>query len=360
MIKFMNVVMLVFLICNSASAENYDMSKKWGVGLGLGKGSIINSDLVDDNYDGAFAGSVWLRYHLNSQIAFELDYSRQAYDAQNFASDIKSNSLNVSAAYRFRSTERLRPFLQAGFGFAKLNVDGPTENKKEYDIKTRIGLEYMLKPNLALAVNGDYIFTNAGSGTGSEIHTLVPMISATYYWGASEASVSAPKAATTITKKETAVVSAAIPAVVDGDSDGDGILDSKDKCKGTLKGQTVTEYGCTAEEKLEFSLNVQFSTGSSNVNSDFITDLNEFSEFMKKYLNLSAEIQGHTDNTGSRQGNISISKARADSVVSYLVKQGVASTRLKAKGFGPDQPISGNNTDEGRTKNRRVVAKINN
>jgi outer membrane protein OmpA-like peptidoglycan-associated protein len=67
------------------------------------------------------------------------------------------------------------------------------------------------------------------------------------------------------------------------------------------------------------------------------------------------EVQGHTDNVGGDQYNLTLSQARADAVTTWLGGHGIAATRLSAKGYGRNQPIADNDSDEGRAKNRRVV-----
>lgn len=69
---------------------------------------------------------------------------------------------------------------------------------------------------------------------------------------------------------------------------------------------------------------------------------------------LKLEIQGHTDDQGSPEYNIDLSQRRAETVQQYLQLFGVAQERLKPKGYGEDQPVAPNTTEEGRAKNRRV------
>jgi OOP family OmpA-OmpF porin len=66
------------------------------------------------------------------------------------------------------------------------------------------------------------------------------------------------------------------------------------------------------------------------------------------------EVQGHTDNTGSRAVNMRLSKARADAVEKFLEANGVSPSQLTVKGYGPDKPIASNKTKDGRAQNRRV------
>ena len=69
---------------------------------------------------------------------------------------------------------------------------------------------------------------------------------------------------------------------------------------------------------------------------------------------LTVEVQGHTDNVGGDAANLRLSQQRADTVMTWLVANGVAAGRLAAKGYGLSQPVADNGTDEGRARNRRV------
>jgi outer membrane protein OmpA-like peptidoglycan-associated protein len=66
------------------------------------------------------------------------------------------------------------------------------------------------------------------------------------------------------------------------------------------------------------------------------------------------EIQGHTDDRGDHDQNVALSQARADAVRGWLIKHGIESSRLSARGYGPDRPRNPNDTPEQRAKNRRV------
>src|SRR5664280_1200211 len=66
------------------------------------------------------------------------------------------------------------------------------------------------------------------------------------------------------------------------------------------------------------------------------------------------QVQGHTDNRGTKNYNNALSEKRAAAVKNWLVKAGVDEKRLESKGFGQDKPIDSNETDTGRQNNRRV------
>jgi len=69
-------------------------------------------------------------------------------------------------------------------------------------------------------------------------------------------------------------------------------------------------------------------------------------------------IEGHTDNTGDPAYNIDLSQRRAEAVVQYLKEHGIGEERISGRGFGAEQPIEDNGTEEGRAANRRVAFTI--
>lgn len=79
---------------------------------------------------------------------------------------------------------------------------------------------------------------------------------------------------------------------------------------------------------------------------------------MQKYPSTSFIIEGHTDTSGPKAFNQTLSEKRANSVLDFLVDKGISSERLSAVGFGEDKPSSSNNTRKGRQSNRRVEFKV--
>jgi type IX secretion system PorP/SprF family membrane protein len=73
---------------------------------------------------------------------------------------------------------------------------------------------------------------------------------------------------------------------------------------------------------------------------------------------LSIEMEGHTDNNGSEEYNLQLSKNRVEAVKQFLVMNGVEEDRIKTSHFGESKPIADNSTPEGRAKNRRVIIRV--
>jgi outer membrane protein OmpA-like peptidoglycan-associated protein len=83
--------------------------------------------------------------------------------------------------------------------------------------------------------------------------------------------------------------------------------------------------------------------------------LDQLTEFLNENPKIRIEIQGHTDNIGKDAENLKLSENRSRSVFNYLVTKGINKERLTFKGFGKTMPVAGNDTEEGRAKNRRTV-----
>lgn len=149
---------------------------------------------------------------------------------------------------------------------------------------------------------------------------------------------------------------AAAPAApVDGDDDGDGVPNSRDKCPDTPRDLAVDADGCPIPVKMQ--LKVLFDFDKSEVKSIYHQELANFAEFAKQYPGVDIEIGGHTDSVGKAAYNQKLSERRAKSVRAYLVeKLGMDGARLTAVGYGMTQPIADNKTKDGRAQNRRIEA----
>ncbi|MEJ1960519.1 MAG: OmpA family protein [Gammaproteobacteria bacterium] len=139
-----------------------------------------------------------------------------------------------------------------------------------------------------------------------------------------------------------------------GDADHDGVTDDRDQCPGTPAGVAVDANGCPQKGSITLE-GVMFEYNSANLQAGSLNVLDDVADGLKKHPRLKVELQGHTDSKGPDAYNLTLSQKRADAVRAYLLKDGVPSTQITAKGYGEGQPIADNKTDEGRAKNRRVV-----
>ncbi|CDS98276.1 OmpA family protein [Sphingobacterium sp. PCS056] len=155
------------------------------------------------------------------------------------------------------------------------------------------------------------------------------------------------------------------------DDDGDGVANKFDKCPNTPSGVQVDGAGCPILVKNETKIvekvitetdrrtvdeaikNLEFETGKSVIRANSYNSLNKVAALLVE-KDFSLKLAGHTDNTGSLELNLRLSKERAEAVKAYLVSKGANPSRIEATGYGPNQPIASNKTAEGRQQNRRV------
>ncbi|MGO1375643.1 MAG: OmpA family protein [Psychrobacter sp.] len=148
------------------------------------------------------------------------------------------------------------------------------------------------------------------------------------------------------------------------DSDGDGVIDSMDACPGTPMNVVVDERGCPVPvditDELKMELRVFFDNDKSAIKDQYQPEIAKVAEKMREYPNSTARVEGHASKTGpSARYNQRLSEARAVAVKSMLTNEfGIAPNRLSTVGYGYDNPIAPNDTEEGRAMNRRVYAII--
>ncbi len=123
------------------------------------------------------------------------------------------------------------------------------------------------------------------------------------------------------------------------------------------KGEPTTVNVETKEIKVgeEYRLNdINFASNSTELNDKTKFIIKEFSGFLKKNPKLKISINGHTDNVGDDNANLTLSGNRAKAVYEYLVSLGISADRMEHKGFGEKVPLASNNSEFGRSKNRRT------
>jgi outer membrane protein OmpA-like peptidoglycan-associated protein len=95
------------------------------------------------------------------------------------------------------------------------------------------------------------------------------------------------------------------------------------------------------------------------IQNNYSDALNQVAELMKKNSNYTLEIEGHTDNTGDPAKNMDLSQRRANTIKKYLVTKGIDEKRITSTGFGDTRPLVTNDSEENKSKNRRVEFKVN-
>jgi outer membrane protein OmpA-like peptidoglycan-associated protein len=153
--------------------------------------------------------------------------------------------------------------------------------------------------------------------------------------------------------------------VVNDDTDGDGVKNAVDRCP-DVAGSAEFE-GCpppppkveVKKDTIDLNEPVFFEMGSAEIQARSSALLDAIAEALAINPDLArVRVEGHTDDTGYRESNLKLSRARAKAVVAALIKRGVDKSRLKSRGLGQRVPLVPNDSDENRSRNRRVELHI--
>ncbi len=338
-IKGMVIGILCAFVAPGVKAE--DLTGRCGIGVDAGAAIPVGGAFVRDNGDVGPAAGVFLRHGFSSHWGAALGYENLSFD-----NNLKVDNVLLSGIYSFMPEKRWTPTALVGAG---LGAGIGNRDFNDFAAKAGLGVDYFLNSDWSVGLQAVYHFVSETGDATRVAHAIVPGANLTYYFGKDGAPAPAPKPAPVVEKKAPV------------DSDGDGVIDDRDRCPNTPRGAKVDGNGCPekAPEKVSIELKVLFDTAKSDVKPQYNDEIKQVADFMRSYPNTSAEIEGHTDSLGNHDYNVGLSQRRADAVKQVLIdKFGVSASRLSAKGYGPDRPVASNDTAETRAKNRRVVATI--
>ena len=108
------------------------------------------------------------------------------------------------------------------------------------------------------------------------------------------------------------------------------------------------------QDKIELVDRVYFRTNRNTIQRRSFALLDNVAAVLQSHPSVRVRIEGHTDDRGDDTYNKNLSQSRADQVMRYLVRKGVDASRLESVGYGEEQPLESNDTNEGRAANRRV------
>lgn len=145
------------------------------------------------------------------------------------------------------------------------------------------------------------------------------------------------------------------------DQDKDGVVNIRDFCPDTVIGAQVDNDGCPTEAVIDQSINLKvlFDTGRYDVKPTYYPEIQKIATILMSNPNSTVVIEGHTDDVGEADANLTLSKNRVNEIALVLIRQfGVDRNRIRGIGYGETKPIASNEDPEGRFQNRRVIANI--
>ena len=328
-------------------------------------------------------------YQFDSPWAVELAFTRVDTETLFTGIDAEAEYIHLDGLYHLAddNNNNWSSYFVAGIGSQSYSATGYDED--EIQINTGYGVKYLFSSNFharsdVRATLGEedadlgvlfniglvYIFGGASSSNDSMTNAIKETASERVEQKKAElvdkGQTEADKAAKALAEEKAAAeaaaaeaAAAAAKAAAAADKDSDGVADVNDQCPDTKANIKVDANGCAVVFK-EFTIDVSFKTNSSEIANDSKSDIKDLAEFLPNTPNTSVVIEGHSDSVGAAAYNKTLSQKRANQVMNLLLSDySIEASRVTAIGFGEEQPIADNATAEGRKKNRRVVAKVN-
>jgi len=276
----------------------------------------------------------------------------------------------INALYHFNVDSHVQPYISLGWGQGEFSYDATDATYRSTATNAGLGIKWYMNENWILRPAVNY-FVNTEF---DEDHVVVGLTLA-YAWGGD------------MSPKPAAVTPPPKPA----DTDGDGIEDAMDNCPATPSGVTVDSQGCPVDsdadgvadyldacpdtasklkvdeqgcpmklsEEVSIDLLINFDSNSDVVKPQHYAEIRQVASFLEQYEGTEVVIEGHTDSSGAAAYNKALSQRRAEAVAKVLVDDmGIDASRVRAVGYGEEQPLVEEVTRDDMMKNRRVVAKV--
>ncbi len=361
--SYKNLLLLAAGLATAVAVNADSHDGQWSINPAVGYQGFDNSR----GLDGEGLISLGAEYRYGKNWAAELRVMDSSPGFENIGGrssgtgDVDLTQYGIDGLYYFEETGKISPYAAAGIGHAEFDGNSRTDNETQFDVG--MGFRYALNQNWSVKADAKLIY---GIDDDTVDNLLTVGLSYSFGGQSKPATVAVDGDADSDGVSDSNDQCPATPAgaAVDArgcvlDTDNDGVADYKDACPDTPTGRQVDERGCkfVLTRTEEVSLNVNFASNSSVVEGDYNAEISKVAEFMKKFAGVTSVIEGHTDDTGDAKYNEALSQKRADAVMNVLVDRfDIDAKRLSAKGYGEARPIQDNNSAEGRSANRRVVA----
>ena len=371
----------LILLLGSYSFVNAQVARtSWSFGFGLDYPSFFSTDVKPASAN--FGGFVSLQHNFYENVALRLLGNFNRMEGTLPSNNIYFNSngsvassstkmhtnifgANLDLLYYFAPCNRVSPYIAFGFGAASFkadwgNVVNPSAVSKTtlqtnilFGSEWRLSKDWNLKTELGYhSLDGqlDGVINNYRKGIfGSDADSYVTLnLGVQYYFSKGEPSkycdlysgitVKAPEQTAPTIEQIEEMIKRHIP---------------KEVTK-----EVVVEKPVPSSKQNWVLFGVNFASGKTSLKAEAYPILEHAVDVLRENQDLKVEIQGYTDNVGKPAFNQKLSLERANAVKQYLVKNGIAGSRLTTVGLGEKDPIGNNSTEEGRAQNRRIEFKV--
>ncbi len=269
--------------------------------------------------------------------------SAQTITIKKWAYDHRTDVENLIIALA-EAGDQVRSFKEAKEFAAKVSTDVYKEQHAEYWLKYYNGIEENDIQGLKVQLGGSAVFNLADMANTYGLGTdKIDRYKAVYNTFGNLMVKMYPALMPTFLPYEKAVDKSFLNSVI---SNHPELMEGK-----AIESKYANEITSEVSKK---SYSIEFETGASTIKSSSFKLLDEIFESAIVAEGLKVGIYGHTDNVGSDEKNIPLSEQRANAVKNYMLKKGIKESRIETKGYGSTKPIASNDTQEGKSKNRRV------
>jgi len=354
-------------IASSNNDGTYDLEKRnalgkhFYAGIGVGSSTLepkpVNDDTAKVTESQAGGGQLTIGFDFNKWFSAELHGANLGSASLSTGGSISYQTAGASAL--FYAGKSRHHYRRNGFsGYGRLGY-GMINSSKEGNVN----LTQLNKTALLVGAGLEYS-TRIGLGIRGELFAFdqdarYMQLGLVYRFGKKQQTEPPKQIVKKVEPEPAPVIPAPAPAPVPAiavakpaDADEDGVLDATDRCPNTAPGAAINSLGCALLAGVIDGVN--FQTDSATLTASAKARLDEVTPKLQLHPTLSFELSAHTDNVGTPQENLKLSRARAISVAKYLLSRGVAKHRFKVKAYGESRPIASNDSEVGRSKNRRV------
>ncbi|HEX8391244.1 MAG TPA: OmpA family protein [Longimicrobium sp.] len=239
-----------------------------------------------------------------------------------------------AVTYTANLNARTSPFLLVGTELTRISGDNGRITHSTWGAHAGAGVRQMVSQNLALRLEGRVAIAGYNEVPMRRNTTYAPMgtVGVSYFVGGRQ-----PR------------VAAALPAPP---ARVETVYATRVDTVRIVRTDTVFRDRSMMGDQVV--LRVQFRTNRAELLPQSRMVLDSVAMAIRNTPGSSWQVEGHTDNVGADAANLSLSRARAESVVAYLVSRGIPAGMLTAEGFGETRPVTTNGTVDGRAQNRRV------
>jgi OmpA-OmpF porin, OOP family len=301
-----------------------------------------NDRQADDGWGGGLALGKPITEHLN----MELSLTGSSLDYKTGSGKYDLWGLGVDALYLFNRDADFTPYGVVGLGALYTDIPG----KHDTGLMGNIGLGIMKRLTDNISLRADARYRMDGNSTNAfhanNFGDAIISVGLNFALGQKAQPMPKPEPAPApVAEPAPAPMPAPAPAPV---------VQPEPAAPALTTPQAQQLDQAKSGDVVVILEGVNFEFDSARLRPDAITILDEAVTVLNRRKDISVDVVGHTDSTGTKQYNQGLSERRAKSVYDYFVNKGIAADRLTTKGYGETKPIASNATREGRAKNRRV------